>query len=190
MNPDLPILTPQEEQLEQELRSYVPRVPSLDLKARIRAAAAEMGVQPEAPPVPPIEPKKIARFPMAQAWISAAALLVAGVFGVAIWQQNHPGSPGAPSVVNNAAPAAGSHPDELLLWNNAPRVESLAPSESERVLVSQHNDGVVTGADGQPKWKLRQKFLNRAVWEDPETGEKHRMEVPEEREVLVPVHHD
>jgi len=193
MNPDLPILTPKEKQLEEELLSYVPRTPSADLKARIRAAAAELKDQPAAslPPLPPVEPKKIVRFSIFQPLVTIAALIMVGVFGVLIWQQSHPNSNREDLVKGTpTAPPTGANPDELLMWNNAPRVEGAPPEARDRVLVSQQNDGVVTGEDGQPKWKLRYKFLNRAVWEDPETGEKHKIVIPAEEEVLVPVHHD
>lgn len=157
--------------MERELRQFEIVGPRPELKDRIRAAAAELGVAPAKPEAPEnAEPSKVVQIPRLQTWISSAAALVALGFGIALYMETQ------------------------LAVNNVIVDESAEPQPPytlvDQVLVGESNDGVFITEDGKPMMQYRQELLNREEWHDPETGEKRQELTPEQRILIVPVRHD
>ncbi|MFT5468189.1 MAG: hypothetical protein ACI8UO_003297 [Verrucomicrobiales bacterium] len=171
MNAIAPQPSSEDEKLERELRDFEVVGPRPGLKERIRAEAAELGVESQ-------DSKKIVRFPALQTWISSAAALVALAFGIALWMETE--KPVEKAVPLGNRGLAGGDPTP------AHRPYTLV----DQVLVNQVNDGVIFTEDNQPMWQLRYDFINRAEWQDVETGETREVVAPEQRIFFMPVRHD
>lgn len=172
MNAISPQPSPEDEALERELRQFELVAPSARLKNRIRAAAADLGLESEAATAS--APKNVVRFPNLQSWISSAAAMVALGFAIALWVQNPTEKP--------AGGVAGSA--------GAPNARVSPYTFTDQILVGHKNEGVVETADGTPMWSVRYDLLNRIESIDPETGEPRNEITPEERRFFYPVHHD
>ena len=178
MNAFAPQSSPEDEKLERELREFKVVGPRPDLKDRIRAEAAKLGVEPVA-----AEPaKKVVRFPI-QTWIASAAAVVALGFGIALWLETQEKS-GNLAAASPAEDEAGGAPGSGSDLNLKPY------TMVDQVLVNQANDGVIETEDGQPMWQLRYELINRTEWQDPETGETHEVVAPEQRLLFMPVRYD
>jgi len=191
MNSPEPELTPDDRKLERELRGLEPEGPSDGLKARIRAAAADLGV--ETTP----ESRKVIAFPqfLKEQWLGAAAACFALVFAILLLADRQPADTtlalGNPDTTETEV-LTGDSDQGLILWgnDNVPRIDQNSFVSQDQVLISQENFGIVQEGDGPPMWKIQCEIVNRAVWEDQETGDRHEKIVPERRILFVPVRHD
>ena len=169
--------SPEEDALERELREFNIAGPRPGLKARIRARADELGIEP---PVTEPDATNLVRFPALQTWISSAAALIALAFGFALWLETQK----QPSVAT-----ADPVPRAPVLVSED-RSVAKPYTLVDQVLINQANDGVIVTEDGQPMWRLRYDFMNRTEWQDPATGETRQHLTPEQRVFFMPVRHD
>lgn len=194
-------LDPEDNRLQRELRGYEPVAPSDSLKERIRAAAADAGVETQ--PGRPLQ-DVLVRVPafLRENWFGTAAAALAMIFGgLLVFQQSDeamsPNLVSAP-MASSAAPSTqpdvlkGDASDGLVVWgnNNVPELNRESFISTDQHLVSQKNLGIVETEDGTPMWKIEYELLNRASWKDPQTGSQHQELVPEKRVLFISVHHD
>ncbi len=207
MNPRSNNLDPKEERLARELRELTPLEPA-GLKARIRQAAIEQGLDPEPnrdhrdivdPSVRPLVNLQAGRWPqvLRENWFGAVAACVAVVFGVLLIQERLERTPsgGGGSMVeqdSNWSGSGGRVPEQYVRWdyNNVPQIEPESVLQADELMVGQKNFGVVQGEDGMPVWMIQLELMRRATAEDPESGDVRERLVPERRVFYVPVRHD
>lgn len=147
-------------QLEAELKSLQPLVPSRRVEARI---AREL-----APATP-------ARRPASVFWFWAAALPAAAALAIGV---------GALMRRDLARPAQLG---PQLAVDGAPTATRLKPIAAENLLYAATDEGLVVLDDGTRARRERRNYVDTITWKDPRTNASLKWTVPREEIRFVPV---
>jgi hypothetical protein len=102
-------------------------------------------------------------------WAWTALPLAAGVAGLLLLRDR----PAAPAPRSAAAPAVA--------------VATYKPVSAENLLYAQHDEGLVTLADGTTAQRYRSSYVDTITWKNPRTQASLRWSVPRTEERVVPV---
>jgi len=152
-----------DEDLEKELASLRPQVPSEVLKSKI-------GEELEGQPV--VHSKKIIRLWPILAIAAAACLAL-----VLVISRSNPETVEPINVAQNAAPV--TEPTDPFADYEA--------VDSEQRLVEAIDDGVVMVVNNEPVRRLRYQFIDSVTMVDHTDGSVFTMEIPREETLFVPV---
>lgn len=166
-----------ESDLEQELRSLKPSLPSSSLASRIAGDLENshlpptlMQVQYAGEVVPASRRRRVW-------WM--AGLGFASVFALVLLLSRLPDSHDERDEFSEGQPATAANPAAALL--------SDSPSELVNELIGAEDEGIVRTEDAEPSRQLRVVYLERQIWTNPKSGAVIEFEVPREDIVLMPV---